>query len=368
MINYLSAINPENIAGKTCLLRVDLNINTKTKEEMYRLDSTIPTIRFLQKLGCRIHIISHRGRPEGKDKKLSLRPFAKLLAKKVGSKVGFFPYCNPERREVQTKTQIVLFENLRFDFREEANDINFAKELAGLGDIYINDAFAVSHRENASVCAITKFLPFYGGLLLEKEIEHLDRAVKTYEPPLTLILGGIKIKDKGDIIKYFKEKANTILIGGGLANTFLKARGEDVKNSIVDEVKDIKDYLLYNNILLPEDIKFHDNKILDIGPKTIQKFANIISESKTIIWSGPIGMFEKHGYEKGTKGVWQAIIKNKTAFSLVGGGETTASIKLVSDFGFRISDLRNLYISTGGGAMLDYLSGKTLPGITALNK
>ncbi len=385
-------------------MRIDLNINPSNEKNSYRLEAILPTIQYLLHSGASINILSHRGRPRPNAKRfsprpnakrfrpeetwanpkgfsqLSLKPFAKILSKKLKTPVAFSPSLEPRKK----KEKITLFENLRFDPREETNDENFAKNLASLGDIYVNEAFAVSHRENASVSAITKFLPSFGGLLFEREIASLNHVMNNFRPPLTLILGGIKIKDKSGVIKYFKEKANSVLLGGGLANTFLKARGDDVKNSIVDEVANIRDYLLYDNIILPEDVIFHQNKILDIGPKTINKFEKIILNSNTVIWNGPMGLFEDKRFRKGTDAVWQAIQKlaeaNPNSFSLIGGGETTSFLRNAQNYAEKNAESRKkfsvsqrefsvnprIFISTGGGAMLDYLSGKTLPGIEVL--
>ena len=258
---------------------------------------------------------------------------------------------------------IFLLENLRFLPGEEKNDEKFAKQLASLGDLYINDAFAVSHRANASVEAITKFLPSYAGLLMEKEIENLNKAIKKPKKPFVIILGGAKISDKLGIIKNFKQKADKFLIGGGIANTFLVAEGLPIGNSIFEEkmVPEAKKLLKLPKIILPVDYAIENKKILDIGPQTVENYASIIKKAKTIIWNGPMGYFENPKFAKASKAIAEAVIKSK-AFVVIGGGETTA---IIHNSKFIIHNSK-LFISTGGGAMLEYLAGKKLPGIEAL--
>lgn len=377
MIPLLSRLPKKDLDNQTCLLRIDLNTASNEEKNSFRLEAILPTIEYLIKAGARVIILSHRGRPRPNaerfrpDKKLSLAPFAKVLSKKLKTKVIFAPSLQ-HLQQLKQLQPLTLLENLRFDPREETNDDNFAKELASLGDLYVNDAFAVSQRANASVVAITKFLPSFLGFLFEKELNALNHVMDNASRPLTLILGGIKIKDKSGVIKCFKNRADSILLGGGLANTFLKARGEDIKNSVVDDIADIKEYLLYDNIILPEDVVFHQKRILDIGPKTIKKFETIISHSNTVIWNGPMGLFEDGRFKKGTDSIWRAILKlsesNNKSFSLVGGGETTSSLNLITNYRLLITKNKNIFVSTGGGAMLEYLSGKELSGIEALKK
>ena len=265
----------------------------------------------------------------------------------------------------QTK-KVILLENLRFYLGEERNDWRLAKRLASLGDFYVNDAFSVSHRKNASIVAITHFLPAYAGLSLENEIKNLNRVMKQYKHPLTIILGGAKISDKIGIIKYFRQKADYFLLGGGSANTIFAAEGLSMGNSLYDKDADLS-WLkpsLKKKIILPVDTVIKNKQILDIGEATVRKYAEIIKKSKTIIWNGPMGLFEKKEFAYGTKGIWRAIFQNKKAIIVIGGGETIASLNLLKAKSYKLK--ANLFLYTGGGAMLEYLSAQKLPGIEAL--
>ena len=365
-IKYLSKFPAVKLKEKTVLLRVDLNIKSDNIADAYRLEAIIPTLQFLKRAKAQIIVLSHRGRPGGSDPSLSLKPFASILSKKLKTKVVFRGSTSKWRSNLKSG-EVILLENLRFDPREEANDKAFAKELASFGNIYVNDAFAVSHRANASVEAITKFLPSYAGLLLEQEIKHLDKTMKKYKKPLVLIVGGAKVEDKAGILKYFLQKADYILLGGGVANTFIRARGRDIKKSLFDDKTDITDLVNRKNIFIPEDDVWKNEMIVDIGPKTQARYAEIIAKAKTIVWGGPMGRFEERGLEEGTRAIWQAILKNKKTFAVVGGGETVGSISLIHN-SRSVMRSKNIFISTGGGAMLEYLSGQKLPGIEALKK
>ncbi len=263
---------------------------------------------------------------------------------------------------------IFLLENLRFLPGEEKNDPKLAKQLASLADFYVNDAFAVSHRADASVAAITQFLPSYAGLELEKEITFLSHAMGRPKKPFVFIVGGAKAADKLSVIKYFKNKVDWFLLGGGPANTILAMRGMDIKKSIKDEergsaaVGALKKIVSYKNILLPLDFQWSHDAILDIGPKTAGAFAAKIAQARTVIWSGPISFIGKKKYERGSLQLARAIAKNRRAFSIAGGGETVMFLKKVR------LDKKFSFISTGGGAMLDYLAGEKLAGIEALKR
>ncbi|MGC9046512.1 MAG: phosphoglycerate kinase [Minisyncoccia bacterium] len=384
MIQYLSNQNLNNFSGKVCLLRIDLNIEPKLPLDSYRFQAIIPTVQLLLKHNIKLIILSHRGRPVNKEKKLSLNCFIPLFKKYFDTDVVFVSNFQKNlKSKIQNSNKIIfLFENLRFYQGEEKNDINFAKNLSLLGDFYINDAFAVSHRENSSVVAITKFLPSYAGLLLEKEIKNLNKIIKNYKHPFVIIIGGAKISDKIGVIQNFIKKADYFLLGGGPANTFFAAQGIPIGNSLVDNsilgsfirgstskiLKLISKEVNSRKIILPSDVKISDRKILDIGERTTQSYNAIIKKSKTIIWNGPMGMFEKKEFENGTFGIWQAIIKNKKANIVIGGGETVASLQKFRIQNPKLKINKNIFISTGGGAMLDYLSGKKLPGIEALKR
>ncbi|MDP3052361.1 MAG: phosphoglycerate kinase [bacterium] len=382
-MKYLRQLKLSQLKNKTCLLRVDLNIESPGKDA-FRLQAILPTIKFLIKNGAKVVILSHRGRPKinlksspcGRSrearqisslKNFSLKPFAGILSQLLGKPVRFIDFRNEFRASkihkiiTITRDSIFLLENLRFLPEEEKNDSRFAKFLASLGDIYINDAFAVSHRENASVEAITKFLPSYAGFLLEKEIENLDAVIKKSKKPLVVILGGAKVSDKIGLINNFLKSADYFLIGGAMANTFFALQGLPVGDSFYEKTR-IDEKItreITRKIILPIDTVLYKRKILDIGPETAKKYNEIIQKAETIIWNGPMGMFEDKKFAKGTEVIAAAVFKNKKAKIVIGGGETIASLKLTTKN-------RNLFLSTGGGAMLEYLAGEKLPGIEAL--
>ena len=373
MVKYLSKARPKALAG-TALLRLDFNT-----EDDWRMRAVIPTIKLLLKTSGRIVIVSHRGRPEGFDKKLSLRGDAAKLSKLLGGrKVTFINYFHFAGIKKQVATarcgSIFLLENLRFLPGEEQNDAKLATALASLADFYVNDAFAVSHRANASVVAITKFLPSYAGIEMENEIKSLGKAIIKPKHPVVLVLGGAKASDKLGVISYFKNKADWFLLGGGCANTILWLKGMDIKSSIKDsdpkELAALKKIVAYKNVVLPTDFVWGDSggdnggeknsAILDVGPRTARAFGKKIAAARTIIWSGPLGLIEKPAYVNASIAVARAIAKNHKVFSVSGGGETVMFLKQYK------LDKKFSFISTGGGAMLDFLAGKKLPGIEAL--
>lgn len=361
-IKYLSKASARELRG-TALLRLDFN----TKDD-WRMKAVLPTIKLLLRRLDKIVIVSHRGRPNGAEKKFSLRSDARMLSRLLKRKVVFIPHFRfgEMRNEISAapRGSIFLLENLRFEKGEEKNDPHFARQLASLADFYVNDAFAVSHRANASVAAITKYLPSFAGLELQNEIESLSQAMVRPRRPLVLVLGGAKAADKLGVITYFKNKANTFLLGGGPANTILSLRGMDVKDSIRDtDPKSLKTLRLvakYKNIVLPKDFAWHGTAIWDLGSASIKDFSMIIKEAGTILWSGPLGMFEESKYAKGSIAIARAITKNRRAFCVAGGGETVMFLK---KYHF---DRKFSFVSTGGGAMVDFLAGKKLPGIEAL--
>lgn len=371
-IKYLSQINKEKISGKTCLLRIDLNV--ENEKDNFRLEVIAPTIKLLLKQNVRVVLLSHKGRPEKFNKNLSLSSFAPIIAKRVGEITDFviaYRMDALKKTIAASDAKILLLENLRFFKGEETNDQNFAKILASLGDFYVNDAFPVCHRKNASVSAITKFLPSYAGLRLEEEIKNLDGVMKNYRSPMTFIIGGAKIADKLGVIKNFWHKADYFLLGGRPANTMLVAKGLDVGDSIYDAslVNQMKQFAFSPKLKLPSDFKIKNNQFLDIGPKTINEYTKIINQSQTIIWNGPMGIFETKEFTKGTIAIWKAIsvrcqMPDAWRKIIVGGGETITSFKLLKAKSYKLK--ANIFLSTGGGAMLEYLSGKKLPGIEAL--
>ncbi|MEK7574285.1 MAG: phosphoglycerate kinase [Patescibacteria group bacterium] len=374
----LSQLKPSQLQNKICLLRVDLNIEFEEKDA-FRLQAILPTIKFLIKNGAKVAILSHRGRPpEASSVKrqasgYTLRPFAKIISELLKKPVHFIDYNVFQKLKSEIENSpagsIFLLENLRFFPEEEKNDKQFAKKLASLGDIYINDAFAVSHRANASVAAIAEFLPSYAGLVLEKEIENLDAIMKDFKKPLIIILGGAKVSDKVGLIDNFSKKADYFLIGGAMANTFFVNQGLPMGDSLYDKKVDLAGLSrrLGRKIILPLDLVSYRKQILDIGPETINNYQKFIQSANTIVWNGPAGFIENKKFAKGTEEIAKAIRqladKNKKAKIAIGGGETINALKAISH-----KLKANVFLSTGGGAMLEYLAGKKLPGIQALEK
>ena len=385
----------ENLNEKKVLLRLDLNVPLKDGiiTDQTRIDKIIPIVKFLIKKNSKIIIISHVGRPKGKvDKNLSLKPICENLEKKIKKKIKIISKDIFKLRKKDlfqdTSEQLVLLENIRFYKEEEINDHNFSKHLAGLGDIFVNDAFSCSHRSHASVNKITQFLPSFAGLQLESEINALKKITTEIKKPITCIIGGSKISTKIGVIKNLIPKFDNMIIVGGMANNILNYQGKSIGKSIKEDncekiIHEIfetsKNYSC--TITYPQDVSvgknFYDNSkikeidkilyddlILDIGPKTINKIKNIIENSETVLWNGPAGYFENPNFAKGSYEIAKAIIKknkDKTIFSVAGGGDTIAvinQINAIKDFDF---------VSTAGGAFLEYLEGKELPGIKALN-
>lgn len=352
-------------------------------KEDWRIKATLPTIKYLLKQGAKIILMTHLGRPNGKIvDNLRLGPVQDKLTELLDLSIVKTPDCIgdtvKDAVEEMRGGEIVLLENLRFHKEEEENDEKFARELACLGDVYINDAFSASHRAHASISAITKFLPSYAGLLLEKEVKILSGAVNNPKRPATVIIGGAKAETKIPVIEYLLDKFDHILVGGVVANVILKAKGIDTGKSLLnginlEEVKKLN--LGSEKLYIPVDVvicndqkktvtltavgKIGDNRILDIATESANLYSEIISESKTIIWNGPVGVFENKNFAFGTKEIAKAIIESK-GYSIIGGGDTIAAL---SKFGF-LDQVD--YISTGGGAMLEFLSGKKLPGLEAL--
>ncbi len=362
-IKYLSQAHSKILKG-TALVRLDFNT-----EDDWRLMATLPTVKVLLRCASKVIIISHKGRPTAWQKKFSLRSDTAKLQRVLHRRVHFISHFDfaaiKKAVDNAPRGSVFLLENLRFMKGEVENDPVFAKKLASLADYYVNDAFAVSHRANASVVAIAKFLPSYAGLELEHEIASLSRSMENPGHPLVVILGGGKASDKLGILKYFKHTADYFLLGGVAANTILFLKGADVGKSIVEkdgaELKKLRSVLGYKNLFVPADFKRgSEGAIWDIGKKTSLFFSKIIGKAKTIIWSGPLGLVEKKQYAVGSLAIARAIVSNKRAFSLAGGGETVMFLKKHK------LDKKFSFISTGGGAMLEFLEGKQLPGIKAL--
>ena len=380
--------------GKTVLMRVDFNVpqdtNLKITDDT-RIRATLPTIKYILEKGVtKLILMSHLGRPDGKIvAKYSLKPIAVKLQELLGQPVLFLNDCvgaNIKNDIAAAKERIVLLENLRFHAEEEANDAGFAKQLASLADIFVNDAFGTAHRAHASTEGVTHYLKSAAGFLLEKEIEYLGSAVANPERPFVVILGGAKVSDKIGVIENLLPKCDAIIIGGGMAYTFLKAQGKaignsklekdklDLAKSILDKAKQLKkDILLPIDNLIVETIdagaktelvgeNIPDGKIaVDIGPKTIAFFEEKLKTAKTIVWNGPLGIFEMDPFSKGTQEIAK-FISGLKAVSIIGGGDTAAAVAK-----FNLED-KMTHISTGGGASLEFLEGKTLPGIAALTE
>lgn len=356
----------------TYLFATNLDIKYEKEEaNSLRFLTSVKGIKSFINGKNKIVILSHRGRPEGRDMSLSLKPFKKLFENKLREKIIFLDNNNlaKAREKVQKSApgSIFLLENTRFLKGEKENSSKLAKELASLGDIFINDDFATAHRESASNVGITKYIPSKMGPNFKKEVASLTKAVKKPKHPYVLILGGAKMTDKIGVIKNLSSKADYILLGGGVANTVLKAGGVDIGGSIYEPemLKIAKNLSKNKKMVIPvdysKDTKENKSRILDIGPKTVKKYTDIISSAKTIIWGGPMGYYEDRRFAKGSHAVAHAIAKSD-AFSIVGGGETSA---IINDCGLNNKiDL----VSTGGGAMLDFLSGKKMPAIEALKK
>lgn len=363
-MRYLSKTSIKKLRG-IALLRLDFN----TQDE-WRMRAVLPTLKLLLRARAKILILSHRGRPKGFDEKLSLKKDAVALGKMLGKKVVFIPhfrFAEIRRRIDKSKPGTVfLLENIRFLKSESTPAPELAKRLAGLADYFVNDAFAVSHRESDSVAKVEQFLPSYAGLELEKEIQVLSDVMKKPKRPLAVVIGGAKTHDKLGIIKFFRNKADAFLLGGAAANTLLYLSGKDVGNSLIDrtdgDFRELKKVLKYKNIFLPVDCRMEKNTILDIGPKTARLYAEKLKSARTIIWAGPMGYIENKKFAGGNLAVARAIAGNRRTFSVTGGGETVMFLKK-HKLGKKFS-----FLSTGGGAMLEFLAGKKLPGIEALKK
>ncbi len=385
-----------DLKGKKVLLRVDLNVPMKNGAitETSRIEKILPTINLLLKKQAKIIIISHIGRPKGKIVEgMSLKPISDKLSLFLKKEVFFNKGLIDKNTYLEidkiSNTSIIMLENIRFNKGEESNDQEFSKKISNLGDIYINDAFSCSHRTHASVEGITKYIPSYFGLQIAEEIDALKKITSEIKKPISLIIGGSKISTKINIINNLIKKFNNIIIVGGMANAVLKNVGINIGRSICENQSDhlikeiIENSKKYNcEIIIPKDVIVsksldgvgkeknlneieEDEMILDIGSKTINLIEEIINNSNTVLWNGPAGYFENPNFQNGTKKILELISKkteNDKIFSVAGGGETVAAInkfKKIDTFTF---------VSTAGGAFLEYLEGKELPGIKALNQ
>ena len=378
-----------DVKGKRVLVRVDFNVPIKDGRvgDDTRIQAALPTIKYLLDHNAAVILCSHLGRPKGEPKpEFSLRPVGDYLSGVLGQPVVFAEDCiGPvaEKAAAGLKPgQVLLLENTRFHAGETKNDPEMASQLASLADIYVNDAFGSAHRAHASTEGVAKHLPAVAGFLLEKEIKYLGQAISDPQRPFIAILGGAKVSDKIGVIRNLLKKSDQVLIGGGMANTFFKAQGYPVGDSLVeDEALDTARELLQeggNRLRLPVDVVIADRfdneaqkktmamgpvpdgwRILDIGPQTVSAFAKTLHDAKTVVWNGPMGVFEFPRFAEGTFGVAKAVAESK-ATSIVGGGDSVSAINKAG-----LSD-QITHISTGGGASLEMLEGITLPGLAAL--
>jgi phosphoglycerate kinase len=390
----IKTVSELDIAGRRLFIRVDFNVPLTPAggvADDTRIRESLPTIKYAIEQGARVVLASHLGRPKGKpDKKYSLEPVAARLAELIGAEVALTdePVGDGARKVVGDLKAgaVALLENLRFSPAEEANDEAFSRALASYADVYVNDAFGTAHRAHASTVGITKFVSAKGmGLLMEREVKFLGKLLGDVERPFIAIIGGAKVSDKIAVLENLLPRVNQLLIGGAMANTFLKAKGGHLGRSLVEEDKlaIARAFLRHAqeanvDVLLPRDavaaagIKAESGRVvqameipedlaaLDIGPETARGFADAISRAKTILWNGPMGVFESAPFAAGTFAVAQAIAETKGVLSVVGGGDSVAAIHKSG-----VAD-KITHISTGGGASLEFLEGKTLPGLAAL--
>ena len=395
----MKTIDKINFSGKKALIRVDFNVpldeNGKITDDN-RITAALPTIKKILKEGGAVILMSHLGRPKnGPNEKDSLKHVIKHLSDLLGQQVEFADDCIGEEALKKAKAlsngEVLLLENLRFYKEEEKGDVDFARKLAALGDVYVNDAFGTAHRAHASTAVIARFFPDakYFGYLMGAELSNAEKVLNNPERPFTAIMGGSKVSDKILLIEKLLDKVDNLIIGGGMAYTFAKANGGNIGTSLVeldklqlalDLVQKAKDKGV--NLLLPldnitaDDFNNNANKGvaktgeipdnwmgLDIGPESVALFSKVVEESKTILWNGPMGVFEMDSFMAGTKAIADAVVKATSAgaFSLIGGGDSAAA---VSKFGLT-ADVS--YVSTGGGALLEYMEGKELPGVKAIN-
>ncbi|BBB48243.1 phosphoglycerate kinase [Pelolinea submarina] len=378
-----------DVKGKKVLVRVDFNVPIKDGKisDDTRIRAALPTINYLIDQGAALILCSHLGRPKDEpDPAYSMKPVAEYLGELLNKKVAFAEDCIGPKAEAAAAAlkpgDVLVLENTRFHKEEKKNDPEMARQLASLADVFVNDAFGSAHRAHASTEGVTKFLPSVAGFLLEKEIKYLDQAIENPKRPFVAILGGAKVSDKIGVIKNLLTKADTVLIGGGMANTFFKAQGYPVGDSLVeDDALDTARELVKeggSKLRLPVDMVIADKfdndaqtkiidvgpvpdgwRILDVGPETVKNFSKVISEAGTVVWNGPMGVFEMSNFAKATFAVAKAVADSH-AISIIGGGDSAAAIAQ-SGLADKIS-----HISTGGGASLEMLEGIQLPGLAAL--
>jgi phosphoglycerate kinase len=391
-----------DLSGKRCLVRVDFNVPLDDKDgtmvitDDTRIKETLPTIKFLIEKGAKVILCSHLGRPKGqRDPKQSLAPAAVRLSEMLGKPVAFASDCIGEEAKAKAMAlgngDVLVLENVRFHAGEEKNDPELAKQMADLAEVYVNDAFGSAHRAHSSTAGVAAYLPAVSGLLMEKELAYMHDELQAPERPFVVILGGAKVSDKIKVIDRLLDKADTILIGGGMAYTFKMALGESIGKSLCEpdkvdtakaalekaKAKGVKFLLPVDNFIV-EELNFKDKTVspgkytevgagipdgwegVDIGPETIKAYSAEVASAKTIVWNGPMGVFEIKDCAKGTFAIAEAIAENSSCKSIIGGGDSVKAIKKAG-----VAD-KVTFISTGGGASLELLEGKELPGVTAL--
>ncbi len=390
----LKTIRDVSLKDKRILVRVDFNVPVDEQGRVTddaRIRATLPTIRYILDQGAKAILMSHLGRPKGKVvEKLRMNDVARRLGELLGKEVQKADDCiGPEVEQAVSRLRpgdVLLLENLRFHPEEEANEREFARQLASLGDVYVNDAFGTAHRAHASTAGVAEFLPAYAGFLMEKEVKALGGILSDPGRPFIAVLGGAKVADKIGVLKNLVEKVNGFLLGGGMANTFLRAEGYSLGDSLVDEehVKFAGEFLdgvrrrgiqveLPVDLVIARDGDEAATKVvsprevpegwraLDIGPKTVERFTRILGNARTVFWNGPLGLFEKEAFARGSEAIARALTRPGIV-SVVGGGDTLAVLEK-----FGLAD-KVTHASTGGGASLEFLEGRELPGVAVLEK